>query len=102
MDTVIITTKAGNVNIVYQPDTVDVLVIDLEAGDFYLYKDNFICTISSVSDDGYLNLRCVESIDGGKHASAFLNVPAKDIEFYSSSDEYDDIEYLSNSEWEGC
>lgn len=90
METVVIKVSRGVAEVAYQSENVDITIIDVDSGDQYIYK-NCICEVSNINDDGTLNLKCVDTLDGSRNNKNLMNIPAGDISFYASGDDIDDL-----------
>lgn len=84
--------KSGrDVEVMFQDEDVDVYVFDIKSEDLYLYKGNLVCRVLSVSDEGLLSLKCVDTLDGSITNRSFLNVDPSEVDFYESdSVDYED------------
>lgn len=77
----------GVADVAYQPDGVEVVIINLDSNDLYIYKDVFICQVTQINDDGSVNLKCVDTTDNKLGNRNFVNVPAQEIEYYGDGDD---------------
>jgi hypothetical protein len=99
MKQVVITVIGGVADIAFQDDDVDVTIIDLDNEDTYLYKDNHVCIIDNVNDDGTVDLKCLYSLDKSGSSRYFNSVPVSDISFYYSEEEIDFLDEDSDDEY---
>lgn len=93
MKTTLIVVNDGEVTVVAPEGATPFLVINMGEADNYIYKNNLICQITAVNEDGSLNLKCVDSLDGSMNNRILMSVSPEDIEFYSHSDELDDWDF---------
>lgn len=89
--TAVVTIDHGKLDIDFCPDSMNVLVVDLDADNqLFLYKGNIVCKITKVNGDGTVNVRCTDSIDKSTYKRILIDVPAGDLEVYSDDDSFDD------------
>jgi len=96
MERAIITVKGGVAEEVFRSKGVDVLIIDFDNDDIYLYKHNLLCKITAIDDEtGTLTLKCVDTTDGSANNRVFDNVSTEDISYFGQ----DDGEYIDEEDW---
>lgn len=88
MDAVLVV-KNNRTEIAYQSPEINIYVFNLDSNELYLYADTFKCRVTSVNDDGTVNLRCVDISDGRLNNRIFSNVPVGEVEFYSDTEDDD-------------
>jgi hypothetical protein len=88
MSTVVIKVVHGIAEVAYQSEETSVTIVRMGSGDLYLYQ-NYICEISAVNDDGTLNLKCVDTLDGRINNANLLNIPADDVSFFALGEDSD-------------
>lgn len=92
MSTVVVGIKDGEVSVEFSSPDVDVCVFDLDKQDIYLYKDNIVCSVYQINDDGTVDIKCLDTLDGSPHNRSLRNVPACDLSYYSSSEDFDETD----------
>lgn len=84
MEEVVISILGGVASIEYQTDDVCVSIFDMDDYCSYLYKGEHICVVTDINDNGTVDIKTVGNILGKKDRRLFLDVPAKDLEYYVS------------------
>lgn len=84
----VVVTTGGVTTVAFSDPDVEVVIIDLDNNDTYLYKE-MLCKIISVGDDGTVDLKCIDESDGRKFNRRFMGVPIEQIEYYGSDDDLD-------------
>jgi hypothetical protein len=89
-NTVVILSDSGNIEVVYQPEGVEVLIAEIGTGTLYTYKE-FICEIREANEDGTLDIHAIKNKAGEPRNRIFLSIPADEISFYgyAEDDDYD-------------
>jgi hypothetical protein len=86
MSSVIITVAKGTPVVAFQGDDVNILIIDTDRQDEYLYGE-LVCCITGVNEDGTLNLRGLYTLDGSKTTGNVYGVQPEDVSFYQEDDD---------------
>jgi hypothetical protein len=92
METVIVTIDHNYAEITFQSPDVNVLIVNKDRIDYYLYQDNLVCRIRDVNDDGTVNVESVDTLDGKRNNRIIRSVSIEDLGFYSSEDDLDEDE----------
>jgi hypothetical protein len=92
MSKVIVTITHGDAEVAFQSPDVEVLVINTDRIEYYLYKDNLVCRILNVNDDGTVNIKSVDSLDGMRNNRVLRSVSIEDLEYHSSDDDLEEDE----------
>lgn len=94
MEKVVISVVGGVASVEFQTEDVGVCIFDLDSDPLYLYKDEFVCSVTGVNDDGTVDIKLVSSLNDKPMNRTILGVPAGMLSYYSSDSDFldDDIE----------
>lgn len=84
MSKAVLVVSGGVPEVVFQDETVEVYIFDLDIDETYLYRNNFVCRVLSVDNDGSVTLRCIDTLDATSANRSFIGVDPSELDFYDS------------------
>lgn len=93
MNKAVVVIKEGSAEVMFQNDDINVIIINMDKQELFIYKNEFICRVTAVNDDGTVDLKCIDVMNESESyiGRNFMRVLAEELWFYAEeTDSIDD------------